>query len=531
MPYYLVHSGTKLYRVGVAGDSVEVSLPSGVTLSSARPCRFAILNREVIVVNSPSANFVVSAIDLSTRLLNIAGPGSSVPTLASGGSGVLTGEYRYRVTFAIRDSSGNVLTESPYSDIAGPITLSANDVDLSSIPTSGTSGVNARRIYRSTNGGVDFFLLTTIADNVTTTYTDNASDFDLALLPLGHTLGNAPGVDSTDRLRLIASWKDRLWASPLDAPDRVHYTENRVSHAWGASQFITIKPVGADLVGVTAFAVRRDDLVVGKRRSVWILRGTPPDTIEAIQIFEGPGPLSQDATIVVQDVVYYLAEDGVYRISGAGVARISEAAVHPWFTTEDFFNRGMFESATMTWNPLTNALELHLAAAGATTLNRWVTYDLKRQQWLGPHLTAAFTPTMSGLMEDEDALLTPIMGSSGGHLYRENSSTISDDGSAIDFDVQTKFHSMQTPDIDKFFGQLSVISKIELAGTLTITPYVGGLNASAGTAISHTLTTGRERLRRLGTGRYVKLRFQEATDSQSCELYGFELPYHELGRR
>jgi hypothetical protein len=76
-----------------------------------------------------------------------------------------------------------------------------------------------------------------------------------------------------------------------------------------------------------------------------------------------------------------------------------------------------------------------------------------------------------------------------------------------------------------------VISKIQAAGTLTITPYVGDLAASAGTAISHTLTLGRQRLRRLGAGRFCKLRFQHSTADQGCELYGYEIPHHELGRR
>jgi hypothetical protein len=528
--FYLVHAGTGLYRVGVNGDWTAISLPAGVTVTAARPARFATLNQQVVVTNAVSANIVVNPFDLSTRLLNIAGPGASVPTLASGGSGVLTGEYRYRVTYAIR-SGATVLTESPYSDIAGPITVSSNDIDLSNIPVSGTTGVNARRIYRTGNGGAEFFLLTTIADNSTTTYTDNTSDFDLALLPSAETLGNAPGVDSTDRLRLIVSWKDRLWGAPADNPDRVHYTDNRVVYAWGAAAFVTVKPIGQDLIGVTGFAARRDDLLVGKKRSVWIVRGIPPDTIELIQVFEGPGPLSQDAFLVIHDVAYYLGEDGVYQISGTGVENISKEKVHPWFTTDTYFNRAVFDQAFMTWNPLLNQLELHLAAAGSTAIDRWVSFDLQTRQWLGPHRTGAFTPTISGLMEDEDALLVPVMGSSSGFLYTENSSTISDDGTAIDFDITTKFHAMNTPDVQKYFGELSIVSKIESAGTLTLTPSVGGLDASAGSAISHSLTTGRQRLRRQGTGRYWRLRLQQASNNQSCEVYGLELPYHELGRR
>lgn len=529
--FYIVHAGTTLYAVNASSGALStISLPVGVTVVDTLTCQFATLNREVVVTNGVTRNIVISPGTLTTRLLNITGPGSSVPTLASGGAGVLTGEYRYRVSFRIM-SGTTVLTESPLSNIAGPITLSSNDVDLSVIPTSGTSGVNARGIYRTTNGGADFFLLTTIADNVTTTYTDNASDYDLALLPLAHTLGNAPGVDGTDRLRLLASWKDRIWGSPANEPDKVYYTENRVVYAWGATQFVTVQPVGQDLVGVTGFAPRRDDLLVGKRRSLWIIRGIPPDTIQMIQIFEGPGPLSQAAFIVIHDIAYYLDEDGLYQVSGTGVENISADIVHPWFTTDTYFNRSLFNRAFMNWNPLLNTIELHLAAAGSSNVDRWVSFDLRTRKFLGPHLTGAFTPTCSGLMDDANGQQVPIQGASNGHIYKENSSTLSDDGTAIDFDAQTKFHSMNTPGIEKYFGELDIITKIEAAGTLTLTPSVGGLDATPGAAISHDLTLGRQRLRRQGTGRYWKLRMQQATNNQGVEVYGVELPWHELGRR
>jgi hypothetical protein len=532
MPFFLVHAGNALFAVNPAtGAAQTVTLPAGVTLSTTLPARFATLNSEVVVTNAPSINIVMNALDFSTRVLSIAGPGASVPTVAAGGAGNLSGEYRYKVTFAILGSGSIVLTESPFSDATSPITVDSKTVNLSSIPVSATTGVNARRIYRTTNGGVDYFLLTTISDNSTTTFADNLTDYDLALLPTADTLGNPPGFDTSDYLSLIVSWKDRLWAAPHLHPDSVYYCENRKIWGWGALQFVTVKPVGADPYGVTAFLVRRDDLLVGKRGALWMIRGTPPDTIQVIQLFEGPGPLGQGAAIVIHDDGYYLGEDGFYKVSGTGVQRISEQKAHPWFTTDDFFNRSKFPDAFANWNPQMNTIELHLAAAGSSNIDRWVSYDLRTTEWLGPHKTGAFTPTTSALVQDANGFAQPIMCSSAGFIYTENSTTYSDDGTAIDYDVISKFHAAETPDIQKYFGELGMITKIEGAGTLTITPKVGGLNASAGAAISHDLTLGRQRLRRLGTGRFAQLRFQQASNNQGVEIYGYEIEYHELGRR
>lgn len=529
MPFSLLHAGTSLQKLSPSGVLATLTLPSGVTMVDTRRARFAILKSEIVVTNAVSQNIVVRPTDLVTRVLNIAGP-ATVPTVASGGAGDVTGVYRYKVSFAILLGT-EVLTESPLSDSTEPFTAASNDIDLSSIPTSGTSGVNARRLYRTTTGGADYYLLTTIDDNTTTTYTDNTTDYDLALLPFADDLGNAPGVDGTDRLRLITSWKDRLWGASVLDPDNLRFTENRVSHAWAAANFLAIQPVGYDAIGITAIVPRRDDLVIGKRRSVSMVRGDSPSNFQIIRIFEGPGPVSTDACLTIRDVTYYLGEDGIYEIRGGTVRLISRDHVHPWFTTDTYFNRARFDDSWMQFDPLTDEIEIHIPAAGSSNVDRWINYNIARGTWRGPSETAAFTETMGALLDNSSDVQVPALGSSAGFIYLRDTAATDDDATAIDFDVTLNANPLDTPDIEKYFGELAIVSDVESAGTLTITPTVGGLGASAGTAISHSLTTGRQRLRRLGTGRYFKLRLRNNESAQRVNVHGLELPYHELGRR
>jgi hypothetical protein len=57
-------------------------------------------------------------------------------------------------------------------------------VSLSAIPT-GDVTVTARKLYRTIGGGSDYFLLATLSNNTTTTYTDNTADSSLgAGIPL-----------------------------------------------------------------------------------------------------------------------------------------------------------------------------------------------------------------------------------------------------------------------------------------------------------------------------------------------------------
>jgi hypothetical protein len=153
-------------------------------------------------------------------------------------------------------------------------------------------------------------------------------------------------------------------------------------------------------------------------------------------------------------------------------------------------------------------------------------------RWFGPHKLAAFTPTGAVVVNDASGNPQLAIGASNGFLYATLSGNYSDGSStAIDFDIKGKFHSGEMPDYTHVWLQPSVFTKKESGGTLTVTPYVGQLDASAGTAQSHDLTKERERLARLGTGRLCQLEFQQATAGQGVELYGYEVPYIQVGRR
>jgi hypothetical protein len=125
-----------------------------------------------------------------------------------------------------------------------------------------------------------------------------------------------------------------------------------------------------------------------------------------------------------------------------------------------------------------------------------------------------------------------LVGGTDGKIYVANSPTYVDGAAtAIDFDVYSPFFSVDAPDIEHVWLELSMLSKVEAAGTLTITPYVGRINAPATPAILHNLTKGRERLRRLGIGALLRFRFRQNDANQSVSIFGIEIPFFEAGRR
>lgn len=531
MPYYLAHVGTTLQKLSTAGVYAGITLPAGVTIVATRPCRFALLGNYIFIVNAPSVNLSLSAIDLTCRIATIDGPSAAL-TAAVGAAGALNGDYRYRYSFIIKDGSGVVITESPMSDASDVLSLVNQQGSLSDILTSGTSGVNCRRIYRTLTGGADYYPIHDIDDNTTTTYTDSISDYDAGLLSVVDDLGNPPGHDNTDYFRLCCAWKDRVWAAGNLYKDRVYFSGNNRLYAWSNTQYFDAKVRGEDEFGVSAFMPRRDELVIAKRRRLHKIIGTAKSNFEMIQVAERIGCISQETVVIVRDVAYFLHEDGVYSYGPEGLKPLSREKVDPWFTSDTFFNRARFQYAFAHYNQNYDLYELHLSAAGSTVEDRWVAWDIKKEMWLGPHKTGACTPTCAGVMDDPNGLPVPFIGASNGHIYQKNYSTRSDDGTAIQLSIIGKFHSGAQPDLDHYWGELSVINREEIAGTLSVIPRVGDLDAADQATISVALTRDRTRCRRLGEGRFARLEFQENTNNQDVLIYGYEInPTFPLGRR
>jgi hypothetical protein len=488
MAFYLVHAGTKLYRVDTNGAAEELALPAGVTISDERRARFGILKRTVVMVNAPSINLQIDP-TLVIRPLVMPAP-LTAPTVAAGAAGSLTGRYRYRVTFLTLDGT-KVISESEPSPFSDEVDVTTKRIDLTNLPVSPASMVNGRRIYRTTSGAdAAYFFVATISNNTGTSYTDNTEDAGLGDL-LNSDLGTPYGTTDANRLENIVAWKDRLWACSTEFPDRIHFSGNLLPYAWNQANYVTAKPEGEDLEGVTGFAPRRDELGIGKRRSLWKVIGTAPSNFQMIRVSNEVGIWAADSVAIIRDEAYFLGEDGVYKWGPGGMTPLSRDKVHPWFTRDNEFNRAEFPRAFGKYNQRYDCYELHLCSAGGTKHDRWVAYDLRRGIWLGPHVTSAFEEaTCAAVLEDADNLVVPVQGTADGYLYKQNQPAFNDHGSAIAFVALSKKHHADNPDREKYWGELSVHTKEESQGTLAITPNVGDLNDEGGAIAVLSITRG-----------------------------------------
>lgn len=530
MAWAVVQAGGKLYGMGVDGSATEITLPDGVTLDTTRKLRVAVLNRTAFLCNTPTVNLAIDSTGVCRRV--VPRPPSMPPTLAAGAGTGLTGTYKVKFSYGVKDRYGRILAESPLSPEA-TITLANTGLAVSAITPSTEDGVNVRFIYRTTTGGTTYFRWADLDDNVITSFDNNMADAGLSLLPtLNASLGVPPGSSGGIRLKLIVRWKNRLWAvsdEPRDI-DNLHYCEVNQPWAWPSGNVFGMPPVGANSSGITALIARRDDLGVAKYGSIAKIVGDSQDTFQTVIVSEGAGIVAPDSTAVIDDVGYGLGHDGVYQFDDSGFVSISKPKNHAWFNTDDYFNRAMFPYAEGRWDPKNNSYDLHLASAGSEELDRWISFDLKRRVFTGPHKTDAFTPKSTRLITDGSGVLVPVIGGDDGFVYTMNNAARRDGTMAIDGRIMIVLPA-DTPDIEKMFLQPDILSRVETSGELTLTPTIGGMDAIAQEPLIADLTQGRERLGYLGSGRILQLDIRNDKLDKDFLLYSLEIPYFEVGRK
>lgn len=544
MAFLLTQGLSTLYKMDLStGTATALSLPTGVTLSTTRKPKFALLNQWVAMVNSPTKNILIDPEGIVTPMTPQAPPHG--PSMAAGAGTGLTGAYMYRASFTVKNSDGELLAESPLSPPSAAITLANQNASLTDIAlpfTADASFVTGRRIYRTLSGGSAniMFHLLDIDDITTTTLVENNGDATVTLLPtMSSTLVSPPGTLPGVKFKNIIEWKSRFWGIADDPSlvDSIFVSETNKFYTFPTT--LITYPSGQDEKGCLAFAKRQNQLGFLKRTGVWAVaasagaQGIAVTGLNVTQIAWGRGGcIAEDTVITIGDSAFWLGRDGVYEWGPNGVNCITDDSVAPWFKSDTYFNRSRFTVAFAKYNEATNSYELHVAAAGSSTEDRWVSFNLTTRKWYGPHKTGAFTPSAAGFLVDANALPMTLVGGTDGVIYTANSTNKRDGAStAIDMDCYGPFHYGDNPDRQHTWLQLSVLTKIESAGTLDIISYVGGLDASAASTISHDQTLGRELLRRLGHGRLCRLRFRKNTVNQSATIYGYELPWFTNGRR
>src|SRR5882672_6036752 len=149
MAFTLVQAGTNLYAVNTDGGWAQLTLPTGITLSSQRVPRFSRFKRYAVLVNTPTRPILIAP-DGTTYPLTPNAPGSAI-VLSNQNGGTLSGTYVSKYTFRILDALGNVVTESDYAPVSNEVTITTDYLRADNVGLS-TDTITDRQLYRTATG-------------------------------------------------------------------------------------------------------------------------------------------------------------------------------------------------------------------------------------------------------------------------------------------------------------------------------------------------------------------------------------------
>ena len=541
MPLSVIQTGTTLALLDSFGALTPLTLPTGITLREDVAPRWAVYDRNVILVNTPSQPLTIDPTG-TVRLLTPKPP-RIAPVLSAGSAGSLKGVFRARMTFVILDAAGNVLSESDYSPFSAAATITSTFLLASNLDIS-PDQISARRLYRTTNNGSVYFQWVDLDGNVITSVQDDVSDAGLALV-------GAPVLGTPPRLTLVAEFRGRLFGVGDVDVDHVRYSEAGLPYAWPADNLLQIPPIGSDAAGCVALIPRRDALGVGRNNTLVQITGTGAETagnidLDVVILSHELGVLSQESVQVFRDVAYFLWKDGVYSWGPSGIQCISDGTgstvsttnplaghgnVRSWFVTDTYFNRNAFNLAFAQMVPDRPVYRLFLASAGSSVVDRWIEYDIDEGTWWGPHKTDEFSPTSAFAVLNDEETVQPMIGS-GTSIYIEQATRTDGNATGINFDVIGKRHALEAPDQEKFFGEISLLGKPQASGTLSVITRAGQLNGTQTLTQPYDMRQTRMRLGRLGRGVHMQVELQENTPGTDVELFGYRVdPVLLIGRR
>ena len=230
-----------------------------------------------------------------------------------------TNEYRYRVSFLNEAGSESPLSE-PTQKIrwdTKDITKGTNEYANRACPVMeipiGPTGTVARKLYRTTNGGITFQFLDQVNNNTDDIYVDYREDSQL-----GATAPNdsdsiifpAPGG------RFTATFKNCLFIDGGIADgSRLYYSQPNQPDTFKDTNFFEVGTrEGGDITGMEVYY---NSLLIFREQAIDLVRGDALNGFELVPFITGIGTKSHHCIINVPTVgIMFLGQDGIYAISG-----------------------------------------------------------------------------------------------------------------------------------------------------------------------------------------------------------------------
>ena len=428
----------------------------------------------------------------------VAAPGGTFTATvsATGGSFVTTGSYRYAV--AIRKASTQALSNA-YLSISATV---ANTTDKVTLDFTGLTGIDTTRhdliyIYRSAVSGVDGFttgdLVATVSSS-TTSYVDTGTFTTTATnipRPANLLLDNSR-LDTTLTYGPITTWKRRLVVA---ANQTIYISDLNKPESWPISNSITV-PNGGPITGLAVISFNTDFsndeyLAIFQERQLWLLRGSSLSDW-SLSFIDAVGCPNQAMVVTANGYLTWIDYRGIYLWDGSGKPIYLSRPIESLFGLDGDIAKPYLAAGCGAFFRKANQVIWYLPhliygnQKFAIKLDLRLTLPMISGSLGNRIIDGVFTLdstklpgmyAMSSYLPDNDKEEILLLGDQTGYVY--NAYNVYNDGAlAIDFEYQSAFMNMGTPNVAKRYHK--VIVWVEELGTWNLTlDYWAGYKAAS----------------------------------------------------
>jgi len=545
--HLLAFCGTKIY-VSTDGGVTFTAKGTGYTANLKWSCYTYADN--VIMVNGTDTNQIYDFSDI--RDMGLTDP-SSVPTVATGAAGNLTGDYYYKVSFVYSGSESNV------GDATALVQPSSEKVELTNIPTGG-AGCTQRKLYRTKAGGTVYYELATIT---TTTYSDDDPD-DLLSWKTAPTNNTPPPVakfviEKDERILYIKPDSSDFYYSELYKPELSKGTSYRTVGADDGGILMGAAMYEGDIFFYKAKKVTDADGTYYAGHKTYQLSGTDPDPETGDWLISiannAVGGVAFDTIDYSVSEVLCLDDDGFYSLqrnrllSTIVVDTISLSnKIEPDFGK---FNKYYLHNAS--GRVFDHKYWLAVPGEGRTSNSEVHILDFRAVQTedgYAPGWTKIRGPVISCFAVFRNKL---IYGTDDGYVCEIDDSYTYFDGSEIQAYFDSKYYDAGVFDVKKWFTLLDINIKASAYWNFTIVVYVqkgtdlkpytftrsnpttsaqhplfgksmfGKWTFGSGATESNLASSKKVRIKLKYVGELIKVRFQNIYANRDFSIQGFKI--------
>jgi hypothetical protein len=364
----------------------------------------------------------------------------------TGTTGTLTGTYTWKLTFVA--ANGEESDGSP--DTIG-IVLSGNQGTLTAIPA-GDARTTGRNLYRKGGALTSHYLVGSINDNSSTTFSDNLTD--LAALTEGVILsGDVPGDFPNSRLggtnvRFPTYHYDRVFWVNQQQKNQIIWSKPLNGFAYPA---INNADVGDSKPISQIVSIFGELIIIKSGGSIWRLTGTDESSFDLTQTPSSVGTDESFTAVKLPDKIPFANRFGLWVFNGYTSQPLT-TKLDMWFKQDDRTGEELFgvngfhppevasPSVPLNFEAVANSEKYYLAyaEAGQAQNNAVLVFDLKHG-----NITkrAGFTPLSLAI---DDVTGYVYAGDSSGFVsLLDDWNGATQGGSPANFDFQTGYIDVQ----------------------------------------------------------------------------------------